>query len=209
MNNRVWAQSIALVFTSLILTAFLVANYPLLINGKNSSIEVQAQNPPPLPLLYTGNVTLNGSPAPDGLNVTAVDNGQVVGSALTSGGAYSLSACSPQNCNLGDTLSFKLNSQLIATETVTVDNANRGTAQTQNLAFTGTLTSAAATAAQMTTSQSQVTSVATQTTSVTTQVSSVSTPEFPTVVLTLLAALAVAFALVHKRNANQSLHKSS
>ena len=201
MNQRVWTKSVALVFTILILIAFLMANYPLLIGGKNSSIGVQAQSPPPLPLLYTGNVTLNGSPAPDGLNVTAVDNGQTVGSALTGGGAYSLSACSPQNCSPGDTLSFRLNDQLIATETVTVSNANRGSAQTQNLAFTGTLSSGATTG-QIATSQ-------TQTTSVTTQVTSVSTPEFPTVALSLLAVLAVALALIHKKNGNQPLHRSS
>lgn len=54
---------------------------------------VYSQSPPSLPVIFRGNVTLNGSPVVDGLNVTAVDNGLVVGSALTSGGMYSLTAC--------------------------------------------------------------------------------------------------------------------
>ena len=115
------ARHAAFLFTTLIL-ALLVVNSPFQMN---SPILVRAQSPPPLPMLYTGNVTLNGSPAPDGLNVTAVDSGVVVGSGLTSGGAYSLSACSPENCNSGDTLSFMLNGQLAAAETVAVDTSQR------------------------------------------------------------------------------------
>jgi hypothetical protein len=163
----------ALLFTGLVLALLVV----------DSSILVKAQSPPPLPMLYAGNVTLNGSPAPDGLNVTAVDNSVVVGSTLTSGGAYSLTACFPQNCNSGDTLSFMLNGQLTAAETISINTANRGSPQTQDLSFTGTLSSAQATT--------------TQTTMI--EVSTTATPEFPTVALSLLAALGVAFALIHKK----------
>lgn len=159
------AKNASLLFTGLIL-ALLVANSPIL---------VQAQSPPPLPMLYTGNVTLNGSPAPDGLNVTALDNGVVVGSALTSGGTYSLSACSPENCNQGDTLTFKVSGQLTAAQTVAVDTSQRGIPQNQDLAFTGTLSS--------------VTTVTT-----TSQI-----PEFPALALSLLAALGVAFATLYKK----------
>lgn len=171
------ARHAAFLFTTLIL-ALLVVNSPFQMN---SPILVRAQSPPPLPMLYTGNVTLNGSPAPDGLNVTAVDSGVVVGSGLTSGGAYSLSACSPENCNSGDTLSFMLNGQLAAAQTVAVDTSQRGIPQTQGLSFTGTLSSVTTTAPPP-----PITSTT-------------STPEFPAVALSLLAALGVAFALVHKK----------
>ena len=193
MNTHIRAKSVSFVFMTLIVAACLLANYPLLTSGNSSSILVQAQAPPPLPLVFSGAVTLNGSPAPDGLNVTAVDSGVVVGSAITSGGNYSLSACSPQNCNSGDTLSFMLNGQLTAAETTTVNTADRGIPQTQDLTFTGTLTSAQATAQQTTAPQTTIV------TSVVTQVTSVATPEFPTVALSLLAALAVAFVLVRKK----------
>ena len=151
------AQYAAFLLTSLIL-AFLIAN---------SSILVQAQSPPPLPMLYTGNVTLNGSAAPDDLNVTALDSGVVVGSALTSGGAYSLSACSPENCNSGDTLTFKLNGQLTAAETVSVDTGQHGIPQSQDLSFTGTLSSVTTTAPPPTSTTAVETSSTTQATTTT------------------------------------------
>ena len=159
------AQNASILFTGLII-ALLVANFPIL---------VQAQSPPPLPMLYTGNITLNGSPAPDGLNVTALDSGVVVGSALTSGGAYSLSACSPENCNQGDTLSFKLNGQLTAAQTVAVDTSQRGIPQNQDLAFTGTLSSVTTTAPPPTSTTVATTQQTTSTSQATTSSSVAST----------------------------------
>ena len=86
-----------------------------------------------------------------------------------------------------------LNGQLTAAETVTVNPANRGIPQTQDLTFAGTIS---AQAQQTTTSQTPLV------TSAVTQVTSVATPEFPTVALSLLAALAVASVMVRKKNSH-------
>jgi len=93
-----------------------------------------------------------------------------------------------------------LNGQLNAAETTTVNSANRGIPQTQDLTFTGTLTSAQVTAQQ--TTAAQTTEITSAVTEVTSQVTSVATPEFPTVALSLLAALAVAFVLVRKKTSH-------
>ena len=63
------------------------------------------------PMVFSGNVYVNGLAAPDGLNVTAwdssVSSSQAVGSVLTSNEQYSnLVVCGQpsQNCNNGDTI---------------------------------------------------------------------------------------------------------
>jgi len=42
---------------------------------------VRAQ-PPPIPVTFSGSVTLNGVPVPDGLNIIALDRSQIVVVAL-------------------------------------------------------------------------------------------------------------------------------
>ncbi len=130
-----------------LLLALLGANYP----------RANAQGPSP-PMLLSGSVTLNGAPAPDGLNITAWDNGQVVGSVLTSGGQYnSLQACGQpdQNCHLGDSISFMLNGQLTAAQTATYQ---MGMPVTLDLTFTGTLQQATASTTTTTSEQMTTTS---------------------------------------------------
>jgi len=158
------AQSVALLFTSLILVLLLTANYPL----------AHGQGPPGIPWLFGGNVTLNGSPAPDGLNITALDSGQVMGSALTSGGTYSdLEICGQagQTCNSGDTITFKLNGQLTAAQTATL--GDRGIPQSQDLAFTGTLSSVTTTVPPPTSTTTATTPETSSTSQATTTSSSI------------------------------------
>lgn len=159
------------------LVMFLAQGYPIL----------HAQGPPPLPMLFTGNVTLNGAPAGDGLNVTALDNGLVVGSTLTSGGQYTVQVCGQldQACNGGETISFKLNGQLTASQTATFDSSLRGIPQTLELTFTGTLqqitttmtTSTTSSTTSSTTVESSTSESTTTTTSTSSSVTSTSSSE--------------------------------
>ncbi len=167
-------RRIDLMLVVMLSISLVLANYPL----------VSAQTPPPIPVLYSGNVTLNGSPAPDGMNVTALDSGVVVGSSLTTGGQYAVQVCGQagQTCNDGDTISFNLNGQLTAGQTATFQSSQRGLPQSLDLTFTGTVQ-------QMTTSMTE-----------TMMTSSTSIPEFPAATLALLATLAVAVATLRKRS---------
>ena len=99
-----------------------------------------AQQPPGIPWIVSGTVTLNGSAAPDGLNVTAWDNGAIVGSALTSGGNYSVNICGSagQVCHSGDTVTFQLAQLKDTTDTFALTSSNEGFPSTLNLSFTGT-----------------------------------------------------------------------
>ncbi len=108
-----------------------------------------AQAPPGIPMVVSGTVTLNGSPAPDGLNVTAWDGSQLVGATTISGGNYTVEVCGTagQTCSGGDTISFQLD-QLTSSQTTTFGS---GTSVTLNLSFTGTPTQAAQTTATTTT----------------------------------------------------------
>ena len=156
-----------------------------------------AQAPPGIPMIVSGTVTLNGNPSPDGYNITAWDNGAVVGSTLTSGGNYSVSVCgvAGQMCNQGDTISFQLD-QLTTSQTTTL---NRGFPATLNLAFTGTPNQQPQ---SVTTTQPSMTEAQTMTTTVATT-SSVSTPEYPNYLTIMLLALIMALGIIavfgHKR----------
>lgn len=44
-----------------------------------------------------------------------------------------------QTCNAGDTISFRLNGQLTASQTATFDDSKRGLPLAQDLTFTGTI----------------------------------------------------------------------
>jgi len=146
-----------------------------------------AQTPPPIPWSVGGSVTLNGSPAADGYNVTAVDNGAVVGYSLTSGGNYSISiACGTPGitCSSGDTISFQMGG-LTASQTFALSSSNEGLPNTLNLTFTGTPAQA-----QQTT-QASVTQVTTTPVSVVTAVTSVSTPEYTNYLPVILAVVLI------------------
>ena len=101
-----------------------------------------AQQPPGIPWIVSGTVTLNGSAAPDGLNVTAWDSGVIVGSALTSGGNYSVQICSVagQVCHSGDAVTFQLEQLQDTTDTFALTSSNEGFPSTLNLSFSGTPT---------------------------------------------------------------------
>jgi hypothetical protein len=140
---------------------------------------------PELPMTIYGNVTLNGSPAPDGLNVTAWDNGRLVGSTTTSGGSYSVVVCgvAGETCSAGDTISFQL-AQLTTSQTAAF-NTSTGGVLALNLAFTGTPVIAAATSA---------------TTATTASTTSTPISEYGNTVLVLLLTLAIAFGVLAKRH---------
>ena len=161
-----------------------------------------AQQPPGIPMIVSGQVTLNGTPAPDGYNITAWDNGAVVGSTLTSGGNYSVSVCGEagQTCSQDDTISFQLD-QLTTSQTTSL---NRGFPVTLNLAFTGT-PSAQPQQVTAATTQPSVTEAQTTAavTSVVTVTSSVTTPEYPNYLSIMLVALLITVGLMiilHRRN---------
>ena len=82
-------------------------------------------------------------------------------------------------------MSFMLNGQLTAAQTVAVDTSQRGIPQNQDLAFTGTLSAVTTTTPLTTTSEIMTTSTP--------------VPEFPALALSLLAALGVAFATLYKK----------
>jgi len=144
-----------------------------------------AQAPPGIPMIVSGSVTLNGNPAADGYNITAWDNGAQVGSALTSGGNYSVQVCggAGQTCNQGDTISFQLGG-LTASQTTSF---NRGFPVSLNLTFTGTPSQGAQT---MATTQAQTTAP------VTTEVTSVATPEYPNYLPVLLVAALITLGVM-------------
>ena len=137
-------------------------------------------------MVISGSVTLNGAPTPDGSNITAWDNGIVVGFNLTMGGQYSIEVCgSPDvNCNPGDTISFKLNGQLTSSQST---QFSIGTINSMDLSFTGELTNAST--ATSTSVQQQAT------TTVTSVVSTTTTPEYQSYaiisILTVLLALGI------------------
>jgi len=160
------------------------------------SVQVYGQNPPGLPVIFSGNVMLNGVAAMDGLNVTALDNGVVVGSALTSGGAYSLTACGEagQTCNGGDVISFQLNGQLTASQTVIFDGSKRGFQVVQDLVFTGTI-GAAQTATTTTATVAQSTQ-STEAQTVVTVISTVTTPEYQNFAILTLTALLITLGII-------------
>lgn len=61
---------------------------------------------PPTAQQFYGDVTLDGSPAPDGTSVTAKMNGRTAGSDSTSGGSYSLTINTIDGDQAGDSISF-------------------------------------------------------------------------------------------------------
>ena len=180
----------------LITIALVILGISLSLTFSVMSVQVYGQNPPGLPVIFSGNVMLNGVPAADGLNVTALDNGQVVGSALTSGGAYSLTACGEegQTCNDGDVISFLLNGQLTAGQTVTFDSSKRGFPFAQDLTFTGTI-GAGQTAATTMATLAEITQ-STQSQTVVTVVSTLSTPEYQNFTIIALAALLIVLGVI-------------
>jgi len=145
-----------------------------------------AQAPPGIPMIISGAVTLNGTPSPDGYNITAWDNGAVVGSTLTSGGNYSVQVCgqSGQSCNSGDTINFQLD-QLTTTQTTTF---SRGSAANLNLDFSGTPNQQpqAVTTTQPTMTEAQNSN---QTTTAVTAVTGVTTPEYQNQLAVLLVVV--------------------
>jgi len=152
-----------------------------------------AQAPPGIPMIITGVVTLNGSSSPDGYNITAWDNGAVVGSTLTSGGNYSVQVCgqSGQSCNPGDTISFQLD-QLTTTQTTSF---SRGSAVNLNLDFTGTPNQQplAVTTTQPTMTEAQTSN---QTATAVTAVTGVNTPEYQNQLFVLLVAVLVTIGIM-------------
>lgn len=64
---------------------------------------------PPIAQQFYGNVTLDGSPAPDGTSITAEMNGRTAGSDSTSGGSYSLTIQTIEGDQAGDSISFYVN----------------------------------------------------------------------------------------------------
>jgi len=158
-----------------------------------------AQQPPGLPMIVSGQVTLNGNPAPDGYNITAWDNGAFVGSTLTSGGNFSVQVCgqSGQTCNQGDTISFQL-AQLTTSQTTTF---SRGFPANLNLDFTGTPNQQPQV---VTTPQASVTEAqTTQATTIVTTVSSVTTPEYQDYLTVLLVAMLLALGVTTVMNRNR------
>ena len=161
-----------------------------------SSPALLAQQPPGLPMIVSGQVTLNGTPAPDGYNITAWDNGAVVGSTLTSGGNYSIQVCGQtgQTCNQGDTINFQL-AQLTTSQTTTF---SRGFPASLNLDFTGTPNQQpqAVTTAQPSMTEAQTTVV--------TVVTSVTTPEYqnylPVLLVTMLMIIGITMVLRKRRS---------
>ncbi len=132
---------------------------------------VYAQQPPARPMLVSGTVTLNGSPAPDGLTVIAKVGGQIRGTTTVSGGQYELVV----NGTNGETVDFYLNN-LQGDQDLTFDNISNGGLQTLNLAFTGNVTTATTTSS---------------TSSTTTEIA-----EFPDATLVVLGIAALAITLL-------------
>jgi hypothetical protein len=135
------------------------------------NLSVYAQQPPSRPMLVSGTVTLNGSPAPDGLTVIAKVGGQVRGTATVSGGQYELVA----NGTNGETVDFYLNN-LQSDQHLTFDNVSNGGLETLNLAFTG--------------------NVITATTATTTSSSTTEIAEFPNAALLVLGITVLATILL-------------
>ena len=159
---------------------FIAATVFLSVSYMTSSLLVRmafAQQPPERPMLITGTVTLNGSPAPTGLTVIAKVESQVRGTATVSGGQYQLVV----NGTQGEVINLFLNN-LQSSQTATFDNISNGGVLTLDLAFTGTVTTTMAT-------QTQTSVTSTTTTGTTTEI-----PEFlsKTLVFLGIAALAVA-----------------
>jgi hypothetical protein len=140
-------------------------------------------------MIVYGSVTLNGSPAADGYNITAWNNGALVGSILTSGGNYSIQVCGApgQTCSSGNIISFQL-AQLTTTQTATF---TMGSSVNLNLAFTGTPNQQAQVqqATSSTTAQSNQTQVVTV-------VTTVSTPEYPDFAIVALVGLLITLITV-------------
>ncbi|MCH7606057.1 MAG: hypothetical protein IH962_02775 [Chloroflexi bacterium] len=68
-----------------------------------------AQSQPPRPAVFGGTATVNGVPAPDGTEVTAWIDGNQVGSAEVSNGAYAFSLVQPPGETFGGKeISFKI-----------------------------------------------------------------------------------------------------
>jgi hypothetical protein len=152
---------------------------------------VSAQGPPARPMLINGNVTLNGTPAPDGLTLTAQINGRLAESTTTQGGQYTLVVnATDGDQTQGETVNFSL-ANLATSQTTTFDNISNGGVQALDLAFTGTP------------SQSQATATTTQTSesvsSTSTSSSSTEVPEFSNMALILLAIAALAVTLARRR----------
>ncbi|MGA2460703.1 MAG: PEF-CTERM sorting domain-containing protein [Candidatus Bathyarchaeia archaeon] len=80
------------------------------------------------PMLITGNITLNGSPAPDGLTLTAMISGKTAGSTTTSGGQYTLQVDAvdgDQTQSSHEQINFLLNG-LTSSQTANFDNTANG-----------------------------------------------------------------------------------
>ncbi len=72
-----------------------------------------ADSPPSIPETFTGNVTVNGEPAPDGTIVSAwIDGVEKAGQSIT-GGTYNLEVSGSD----GDTITFKIYDTVAATDT--------------------------------------------------------------------------------------------
>jgi hypothetical protein len=132
---------------------------------------VYAQQPPSRPMLVSGTVTLNGSPAPDGSTVIAKVGGETRGTATVSGGQYELVV----NGTNGETVNFYLNN-LQSDQNLTFDNVSNGGLQTLDLVFTGNVT---------------ILTTTTSTSSTTTEIA-----EFPDATLVVLGIAVIGIALL-------------
>ncbi len=96
-----------------------------------------AQNPPPLPMLYSGTVTAGGSPAPDGFEIFArVRDYQSEPVTVRNGRYTALTVGPPDSTYAGVTITFHLDS-VQADQTDTFIAAFLPTIRTLNLTFSG------------------------------------------------------------------------
>lgn len=72
-----------------------------------------ADGPPPIPASFTGTVTVNGEPAPDGMAVFAFIDGDEIANAATVNGEYDIGVPG----SAGATITFKIYDTVAATAT--------------------------------------------------------------------------------------------
>jgi hypothetical protein len=151
-----------------------------------SSVQLVHAQIPERPMLITGNVTFNGSPAPDGLILFATINSRAAGNTTTSGGQFTLQVDAIDGSSTsGETIQFSLGN-LGTSQTATFDNTSNGGLLTMNLAFTGNV------------------SEATQTTmSTSTQI-----PESEDTAIILLSTLAIALVLLTRRRSRTIVQRT-
>ncbi|SVD63785.1 uncharacterized protein METZ01_LOCUS416639, partial [marine metagenome] len=86
--------------------------------GSSSDAEAAGASIPPWPVIYTGDVTVAGQPAADGMILVGLMDGyRSVPLAIENGRMRGLAVGPPDNTYFGKTITFELEGSVIAAET--------------------------------------------------------------------------------------------